>query len=539
MKTVKALGTMVLALTLILGAVTPGLGAGTAAAPKNVIIMIADGTGFNGYLAGDYYLKGEAGKQIFEQKDWVKLACSTYSLGTADTSDDGNSYYDPNAVWQDFNTLSKNATDSSAAATAICTGVKTFDYALGVDQDKQPLTGLVSEFESRGKATGVVSSVPLSHATPGAFISHNPNRNDYDGISKEAIWQGPCEVILGAGNPDYDDAGKKLTAPKYAYIGEDTWLKLTSGNLTGADANGDGKADSWTFIQEKADFDSIAAGKKVPDRLLGVAQVGSALQNYRAGLGMPMTTPFETPFNANVPDLAAMSGAALNVLNKDKDGFFLMIEGGATDWANHSGKGVSFIEEYADFVKAIETVSAWVEKNSSWNDTLLIVTADHETGFITHTKGEYGAVGNNGKGIMPTMTYNVGGHSNQLVPFFSKGAGADAFQTFADQNDPTIAKYFGAAFGINGDYLDNTEISAAIRTMLGISVPDNKYPFKPTAAGYEVYAAPMTATALPSAQKVTRTGLTWLSMPITSTAATTLSCGIWRRCSAAAASSLK
>jgi hypothetical protein len=92
------------------------------------------------------------------------------------------------------------------------------------------------------------------------------------------------------------------------------------------------------------------------------------------------------------------------------------------------------------------------------------------------------------------------------VPFFAKGAGADSFKAYADQNDPTMASYFGAAFGINGDYLDNTEISAAIRTMHGLDVPDNLYPVKPTAAAQEIAAAPAAASAVPSAQSVTVDG---------------------------------
>ncbi len=502
----KTIGALILALALLAGILTPALATPQPGAPKNVVIMIADGTGFNAFLAGDYYMNGEVRQQIFEREDWVRLACSTYSLGKDSADDDGVSYYNPAVMWEDFQTLNKYATDSSASATAIATGVKTYDYAIGVDQAKQPLSSLVSEFEAMGKATGAVSSVPISHATPASFVAHNPNRNDYAGISREEVWESPCEVLLGGGNPDYDDSGKKLDQAKYTYIEEETWLKLTSGQVTGADADGDGKADDWTFIQEKADFEAVAAGTNVPDRLLGIFTAGSTLQCYRAGYDMPMEEPFKTPFNENVPDLATMSTAALNVLDKDPDGFFLMIEGGATDWANHSGRGAAFIEEYADFVKAIETVCSWIESSSSWDETLLVITADHETGYITNAKGSFGVVGNNGKGAMPAMAYNSGGHTNQLVPFFAKGAGAQSFIAYADLNDPALARYFGRAFGITGDYLDNTEISQAIRTLHGIDIPDSGHPVRPTAAGHEVGIAPASATAVPSPQRVTVDG---------------------------------
>jgi alkaline phosphatase len=78
-----------------------------------------------------------------------------------------------------------------------------------------------------------------------------------------------------------------------------------------------------------------------------------------------------------------MTSAAINVLDNNPDGFFLMIEGGAADWASHANQSGRVIEEQIAFEKAIETVIEWVNKNSTWDDTLLIVTSDHETGYIT------------------------------------------------------------------------------------------------------------------------------------------------------------
>jgi alkaline phosphatase len=86
---------------------------------------------------------------------------------------------------------------------------------------------------------------------------------------------------------------------------------------------------------------------------------------------------------------------------------------------------------------------------------LVIVTGDHETGYLTGATGVYGDVVNNGKGVMPTMTWNSTNHTNQLVPFFAKGAGAELLTNYANGSDP-----------VKGAYLDNTEIPLAIRNLI-------------------------------------------------------------------------
>lgn len=162
------------------------------------------------------------------------------------------------------------------------------------------------------------------------------------------------------------------------------------------------------------------------------------------------------PFNAGVPTLDVMARGALNVLDNDDDGFFLMVEGGAIDWAGHANQSGRLIEEQADFNATVDAVCEWVEKNSTWSETLLIVTDDHETGYLTGTKGVYDAVQSNGEGRMPTMAWNSGDHTNQLVPLFAKGMGAELFKKVADQADT-----------IRGRYMDNTEIPLVIRSLIG------------------------------------------------------------------------
>jgi len=405
---------------------------------KNVILMISDGCGYNEIKAADYYQYGQTGLQVYE-KFPVQYAMSTYSIGS----------YDPIAAWASFNYAKTAPTDSAAAATAMSTGVKTYDAGIGVDLNKQSLKHISQRFEELGRSTGVVTTVEISHATPAGFVAHNASRNNYSDIANEMIMASATDVIMGAGNPWYDDNGaKRASAGSYQYVGgQEIWDGLVTGKLAAADADGDGKSDPWKLIQTRDEFKKMATGK-TPDRVIGIAQAYTTLQQARGGDGK--AEPYKTALNKNVPTLAEMSNAALNVLDNDRDGFFLMIEGGAVDWAGHANQSGRMIEEEIDFNKAVDAVYKWVEKNSNWNETLLVVTGDHETGYLTGQGSNPGwaAVTNNGKGKLPGMQWNSGDHTNNLVPLYAKGAASYLFKSYADEED-----YF------LGEYIDNTEIA--------------------------------------------------------------------------------
>ncbi len=148
---------------------------------KNVIVMISDGMGYNQMLAGDYYQYGRTGMQTY-QKFPVASAMSTYSYYGA---------YDPAQAWGLFSYVKGMWTDSAAAATAMSTGVKTYDAGIGVDVNEEPLYHVAQRAEALGKSTGVVTSVEWSHATPAGFVAHNVSRNDYAGIANEMITRRP------------------------------------------------------------------------------------------------------------------------------------------------------------------------------------------------------------------------------------------------------------------------------------------------------------------------------------------------------------
>ena len=423
---------------------------GKAATPKNIIVMISDGCGFNHVEAASLYQHGEPDAQVYH-KFPLTIAMSTYEAGQG---------YDPAMAWKYFKYVMLEATDSAASATAMACGEKTYGGAIGVGIDGQKLKNVVERAEELGKATGVITSVEFSHATPAGFVAHKGNRGDYSGIANEMIKESAVEVIMGCGNPYFDKDGKALldtAKPNYGYVGgPDTWKELVAGTA-GGDADGDGKADPWKLIQKREEFQKLGEGE-APSRVIGVPQMPETLQQRRGGDAG--AEPYKVPLVETVPTLVEMTNAALNVLDNDPDGFFLMIEGGAVDWASHSNQGGRMIEEEIDFSNAVKAVAEWVEKNSSWEDTLVIVTADHETGYITGPdsgvkdgKAVWNPVVNNGKGKMPGLQWHSGGHTDSLVPFYANGP-ENAMKVIRSRVKGTDGK--------RGTYVDNTDIANSI-----------------------------------------------------------------------------
>jgi alkaline phosphatase len=408
---------------------------------KNIIVMIADGSGYNQNIAADLYQYGEVGLQPWEGFPF-QFAMSTFSS-------DGWGY-DPALAWSDFNYVKTRYTDSAAAATAMACGVKTYDAAIGVDAAGKPVENVLEKAEKKGMSTGVITSVEFSHATPASFVAHNVSRNNYSQIAQEMVLQSAADVIIGAGHPWYNDNNIPVVSPNYQYVGgQSTWDALVAGTA-GGDADGDGMADPWTLIQTRTEFQSLMSGPH-PERVIGVPQVRTTLQQARSGDAFAV--PYAVPFNEGVPTLEEMTNVALNVLDDDPDGFFLMVEGGAVDWAAHSNQSGRTIEERIEFNRAIEAVLDWVQMNSNWGETLLVVTGDHETGYLwgPGSNPTWEPLANNGAGIQPGMAWFSPNHTNSLVPLWAKGDAGRFFTGYADQMDP-----------VRGSYLDNTELAQVL-----------------------------------------------------------------------------
>lgn len=474
---------LVLVLTSVM---TAFCSAEALAAPpaKNVILMIADGAGFNAFEAASYYQYGALDKQAYERFP-VHFGCTTYMLNYVDA--EGNTLvaggaatpkgavgtklqgYDPQAMWKSFNYCKgKNNytifTDSAAAATALYTGAKTTRGRIATGwQGKVNLTTIAEVADAAGRATGTISSVEASHATPGCVWAHNESREHYVAIFKDMVVDSQLDVIMGAGHPFYNNNGDATTgdlpASAYSFVGgKSTWDKLTQGDGYG-----------FRFIQSKEDFEKLARGEEpTARRVVGITQVRKTLQYSRSGRDMAP----KNSLNDNVPTLETMTRGAINVLSKDPDGFFLMIEGGAVDWGNHDRNGARMIEEMVDFNDSVQAVVDWVEANSSWEETLLVITADHECGMLwgkatyadRNGNGQFEAktdkfnswktVTNRGKGNLPEYQYGSGGHTNALVPLWAIGPGSERFAELVDGQDTKA----GQLWGFSGKFVDNTDV---------------------------------------------------------------------------------
>jgi len=441
---------LVVGLNLTAASAAPDAGPKKPAA-KNIIVMISDGWAFNHLEAVSYYEYGKDARQIYNRFPF-QFAISTYM---ADTTETGYGYcghgYDPVLAWSDFEYVMKCYTDSAAAATALSTGVKTYQGAIGVDLGEQPLLHALEVAEMHGKATGVVTSVEWTHATPAGHVAHNLSRNNYAEIGQEMVYDSAADVIMGAGHPCYDADGVYNDCTNtFNYVGgEDTWYDLEAG-IAGGDADGDGEADLWVLVQERDEFQALMDGP-TPKRVLGTAQVYQTLQQGRGGDGY--ADPYMVPLIDTVPTLEEMTKAAINILDDDPDGFFLMVEGGAVDWASHGNQSGRIIEEALDFERSVEGVVDWVKENSNWGETLLIVTADHETGYLTGPGSDptWEPIVNNGAGVLPGMEWHYDGHTNNLVPLSAKGDAARMFSRYADGHDP-----------VRGRYADNTNVADII-----------------------------------------------------------------------------
>lgn len=262
-------------------------------------------------------------------------------------------------------------TDSGAGGTAIACGVKANNYSIGVTPDSVAVPSITEIAHSSGMATGVVSTSSVTHATPASFVAHNLNRNNYEEIAEDFL-KGTIDVFIGGGENHFRNRkdGKDLTV-QLKEQGFDVAYNLEDLNAS-----------------ESQKLAGLLAKEHLPTMIEG-----------REGV------------------LESMTRKAIETLSKDKDGFFLMVEGSQIDWGSHANDADYTIAETIDFDEA---VGAALEFAKADGRTLVIVTADHETGGLTITGG-------NREEQTITVKFSTPDHSAVLVPVFSYGPGAERF----------------------------------------------------------------------------------------------------------------
>jgi alkaline phosphatase len=487
---------------------------------KHVILFIGDGMSVESEIAASRYLYGKD-----RALAWHSLPAQSYvstwdvtaydsnarkahrapysdavfapSLGY-DVREEGGRPYPDEGPLDKPRPVSKPATDSASAATALATGIKTSNGNIAWRPGDKPWGGLptiAEEFRGRrGGAIGIVTTVPFSHATPAAFVSHNTSRGHYYtgykdyaglGIADEIILRVKPDVVIGGGNPAFDNPGFDT---RKGYISEALYKTLQASTeyvLAERQAGAEG-ARTLNEAAEKA----LAQGKKLFG-LFGGEGGNFALPVPENSPGSPQLIR-ETSEDLSLRDATL---AALRVLGKDPDGFFLMAEQGDIDWANHDNDFRGLIGAMSDLEDAVRAALAFVDEpgdDIDWTNTVLLVTADHATGGLrldparplgagqlplqlARAKAEEAAAKPaNGNGRHPTpaapavfifkspyiypdgeVSYSSIGHTNELVTLAVSGSAG-----------PLFLEYKG--WWYPGPIIDNTQVNAAMREALGL-----------------------------------------------------------------------
>jgi alkaline phosphatase len=324
---------------------------------KNIILLIGDGMGTDQVYAAMTVSKD---KLNFERAKYIGFS-KTYSL-------------------------SNFTTDSGAGGTAIATGTKTKNHAVGVDFMGNPLKSILVYAEEHGKSTGIVTTCDLTHATPATFVAHQLSRYSLNEIALDFL-NVDVDVLIGGGRHRFDSLGV-------------TKALRDKGYNVSRDLNSIRIKDTSPIICQVAEEHplSILEGR-------------------------------DPNFLQNAVDVA------MNKLNRDPEGFFLMVEGSQIDWGGHDNDLEYVISETLDFDKAVGKAFDFADQNPG---TLVIITADHETGGLTLLDGD------RDKHLVDGQ-FSTDGHTGVMVPIYAYGTGSEAFSHIMQNTD--IFKNMMSAFG--------------------------------------------------------------------------------------------
>ena len=240
-------------------------------------------------------------------------------------------------------------TDSAAAGTALATGAKTYNGAIGVDTDKNDVFSVAVRAQKAGKKVGITTSVGIDHATPASFYAHQPDRNMYYPIALDLIETG-FDFYAGGG---FNCEKKKEAAGLYQTL----------------------EKEGYTVARGVAQYQEKT---KNAQKMILVQQEGAD----------PTCLPYAIDRKEGDLTLAQITESAIDFLSRDnRKGFFLMIEGGKIDWACHSNDAATVVNEVIDLDNAVKVAYEFYKKHPK--ETLIVITADHETGGLGLGNGNY------------------------------------------------------------------------------------------------------------------------------------------------------
>ncbi len=273
----------------------------------------------------------------------------------------------------------KFITDSAAGATAFSTGQKTNNGYLALDSNKKFLPTILEMSSKKGLSTGLVVTCAVTHATPAGFIAHVDNRDNYEEIAK---WFLKTDITLFLGG------------------GRDHFEKRKD-NLNLSDSL---RAKNYQVVYKLSDMNKIKSGKI-------------------AGLFYDVHPPKMSEGRGEL--LGEETKEAISILNQNKKGFFMMIEGSQIDWGGHNNETDYIVKETVDFDNVVGQVLDFAEKDGN---TLVVITADHETGGFAITGGSIKDGTVEGK-------FTQKDHTAVMVPIFAYGPGAVEFMGIIENTD--------------------------------------------------------------------------------------------------------
>lgn len=300
-------------------------GAAYAQQAKYVFYFIGDGMGVNQVNGTEMYLAEQEGRIGVKPLLFTTFPVASFATTFSATN---------------------SVTDSSAAGTALSTGAKTYNGAIGMDDNKEVLQTVAEKAKKAGKKVGVTTSVSVDHATPAAFYAHQPNRNMY------------YEIALDLPKANFDFyAGGGFLKPTTTYDKKE--------------------APSIFPIIEEAGY-TIARGLDEYNAKAADAQKMVLIQKEGAD---PSCLPYAIDHKDGDLTLAEITESAISFLTKGNNkGFFLMVEGGKIDWACHGNDPATVFEEVIDMDNAVKVAYEFYKKHPK--ETLIVITADHETGGL-------------------------------------------------------------------------------------------------------------------------------------------------------------
>jgi len=267
-------------------------------------------------------------------------------------------------------------TDSGASGTAIATGHKSYNGGIGVDRDTIPQTSILEYASQSGKATGLVVSCEITHTTPAAFYTHQESRDMHEAIASDLV-SSPVDLFIGGGMKYFNNRSDGIDLTK---------LLAERG---------------YQVVRDIPHLEQVDSGKI-------------------AGLLYKKHPPRVTKGRGEMLSIAA--GKAIEILNQQPNGFFLMVEGSQIDWGGHDHDTDYIVEEMIDFDKVIGLALEFAKMDQN---TLVIVTSDHETGGMSLHEGDPI------EGVI-VAKYTTGDHTGVMVPVFAYGPHSELFRGIYD-----------------------------------------------------------------------------------------------------------